>query len=80
MWYLQKFKVLPENIHEDYQFLNITMFGGVGVGKSSFLNTIVTALANDQRRVYRDFKTAPSKTGHSKTKKVGMLAIKSEFR
>lgn len=77
MWYLQKFREFPKQIHEEYPFLNITMFGGVGVGKSSFLNTIVTALANDQNKVYKDFKAAPTKTGHSKTKTVCTLAIKS---
>ena len=68
--YRQRFSKLPEKIDEDIPFVNITMFGGVGVGKSSFLNTVVTALINDPDKVYRDYKTAPFSTGRSKTKTV----------
>ncbi|XP_022310669.2 interferon-induced protein 44-like isoform X1 [Crassostrea virginica] len=66
--YLEKFRKLPQKIDEQVQSVNITMFGGVGVGKSSFLNTVVTALINNPQRIYRDYKTAPSTTGISKTK------------
>nr|XP_022308769.1 interferon-induced protein 44-like isoform X2 [Crassostrea virginica] len=65
--YLQRFRQLPEQFHEESQFVNVTMFGGVGVGKSSFLNTVVTALM-DKNRIYRDYLTSPLKTSESKTK------------
>ena len=68
---LKNFRELPQQIHEQIRFLNITMFGGVGVGKSSFLNTVVTALANTPGHVYKSYSTAPSRTGKSKTKTVG---------
>ena len=52
------------------------MFGGVGVGKSSFLNTLVTALANTPGHVFRSYSTAPSRTGKSKTKTVGYNVVR----
>lgn len=44
------------------------MFGPVGSGKSSFLNTVVTALMNDAE-MHKHYRTAPSRAS-SKTKKV----------
>lgn len=68
---MAKFRELPEVIHKEVPSLKLTMFGGVGVGKSSFLNTVATALENDvKERVRKDHGTAPSRTGKSKTKKV----------
>ena len=70
---MEKFKKLPHTITKKVGQVNITMFGGVGVGKSSFLNTVVTALWNKPNTICRDYKTAPSKTGKSKTKEVGCI-------
>ena len=66
---MDRFRTIPEKIHAEIPFLNITMFGGIGVGKSSFLNTAVTALKNSDV-VIKDYRTAPSRTGKSKTKTV----------
>lgn len=70
--YLQRFREMPNTFHKKIPFLNITMFGGVGVGKSSFLNTVATALNNDPSVVIKYYKTAPSRTGKSKTKTVSL--------
>lgn len=70
---MQKLKKLKPKIHEDVKFVNVTLFGGVGVGKSSFLNTLMTALINDPEILYKDFKTAHGRTGESKTKTVSYL-------
>lgn len=51
------------------------MFGGVGVGKSSFLNTVATALKNDPNSVCKAYATAPSRTGTSKTSTVGNITL-----
>lgn len=51
------------------------MFGGVGVGKSSFLNSVATALKNDPNGVCKDYATAPSRTGKSKTSTVGYITL-----
>ena len=71
--YLEKFRKLPEYIYEDVPFVNITMFGAVGVGKSSFLNTADTALLNDPNRVSKKYVCGPMRTGHSKTKTVSVF-------
>lgn len=47
------------------------MFGKTGAGKSSFLNTVVTALMNTNT-ICRDYNSAPGATGESKTKTVGL--------
>ena len=73
--YLQRFRNLQPLSHEDIQFVNFTMIGGVGVGKSSFLNTVVTALMNNPNRVFKDFKTADQRTGQSKTKTVFIFIL-----
>lgn len=65
---MKYFQELPDSIHEKAPFINITMFGGVGAGKSSFLNTVVTALMNDNQ-VHRQYRTAPPRA-KSKTQKV----------
>ena len=78
--FLQRFRETPEKIHKEIPFLNITMFGGVGVGKSSFLNTVVTALKNDPNVVTKDYRTAPSRTGNSKTKTVSLIIINFVLR
>ncbi|XP_022309286.2 interferon-induced protein 44-like [Crassostrea virginica] len=77
--YLQRFSQLPEKINEDIEFVNVTMIGGVGVGKSSFLNTVVTALM-DKNRIYRDYLTSPLKTAESKTKTFQIEKMKIEDR
>lgn len=69
---MQRFRMIPGRIHAEFPFLNITMFGGVGVGKSSFLNTAVTALKNSDE-VTKNYRTAPSRTGKSKTKTVSLF-------
>lgn len=35
-------------VHEQVPFINILMIGETGAGKSAFLNTIVTALAESE--------------------------------
>lgn len=70
---MQKFGTLPQRVHEEVECVNITMFGGIGVGKSSFLNTLVTALMNNPNTVYTDYKTAPFASGTSKTKTVSLF-------
>nr|XP_022296599.1 interferon-induced protein 44-like isoform X2 [Crassostrea virginica] len=65
--FLERFRNLPTTIHGDINFVNITMFGKTGAGKSSFLNTVVTALMNTNT-ICRDYNSAPGATGESKTK------------
>lgn len=72
--YLKKFRTLPEVIHRDANYINITMIGGIGAGKSSILNTVVTALMNTGE-MYTDYKTAPKTSGSSKTGTVGRLIV-----
>lgn len=52
------------------------MFGKIGAGKSSFLNTVVTALMNTDT-IYRDYNTAPSAAFKSKTKTVRSYETKT---
>ena len=73
--YLQRFREMPNKPHKKIPFLNITMFGGVGVGKSSFLNTVATALNNDPSVVIKYYKTAPIRSGKSKTKTVSLFSF-----
>lgn len=78
--YLERFRKLPEYIHQDIKKVNITMFGGVGVGKSSYLNTVVTALNNtEDEGVVKDFSSSPSKTGRSKTRTVSHFTLNFVF-
>lgn len=65
---MEYFQRLPDSIHEKAPFINITMFGGVGAGKSSYLNTVVTALMNDNQ-IHRHYRTG-SYRAKSTTKKV----------
>lgn len=66
---MKRFRGLPEYIHNEIKNVNITMIGGIGAGKSSYLNTVVTAL-NNKEDIVRDYKVSPSRTGKSKTRTV----------
>lgn len=64
---------MQPHINEDIKCINVTLFGGIGVGKSSFLNTVMTALMNDPLVLCRDFQSAQTRTGKSKTKTVSLF-------
>ena len=65
---MKYFQGLPDSIHEKAPFINITMFGAIGGGKSSYLNTVVTALMDDNQ-IHRHYRTGPYKA-ESTTQKV----------
>lgn len=67
--YHDRFRKLPKHIHESNKKVNAVVFGGVGVGKSSFLNTFMTAIKKEEA-IQRDFKSSSSRTGSSKTRTV----------
>lgn len=48
--YRNWFRTLPHPLTQNVPNINIIMIGETGAGKSSFLNTFVTALANSQER------------------------------
>lgn len=67
-------------IHNAVPFINITMVGETGSGKSSILNTFVTAIS-DTGDIIQDYRVAACGTNrdvfeHSTTKTVSLLVLR----
>ena len=65
--YLKNFKDIEDCIFQDVPYVNILMVGATGSGKSSIVNTFVTAVTSSDR-IKQPHRVHPSRSKNAKQK------------